>query len=260
MKILVFADLHYYGDDMENFHSERKLVQFALPVLDELIKIAAREEVDLVVNLGDIIQDTSSKELDIESLAFMFRRLEEFPCPCYNLLGNHDLKRVDSAEEIRCLMGEEAARYSIDVGGFHLVFLTTDVMPELGTGRGGSYKTQNLSEESLERLKTDLKNNRLPCLLFTHFPLAEDKDVQDECAYMKNRDAVKEILRNDPNIKAVFSGHQHAPKVLEEDGITHYIVGSPTTCFTGDGIPIGVYRMIETDGEHISITEHHIVL
>ena len=68
------ADFDYYGDDMESFHSERKLVQFALPMLDELIKIAAREEVDLVVNLGDIIQDTSSKDLDIESLAFMFRQ------------------------------------------------------------------------------------------------------------------------------------------------------------------------------------------
>ncbi len=260
MKILVFADLHYYGDDMAGFHSERKLVQFAIPILDELIKIAAREEAALVVNLGDIIQDTSTKELDIECLSYMFRRLEEFHCPCYNILGNHDLKRVDSAEEIRCLMGEEAARFSIDIEGFHLVFLTTDVMPELGTRRGGSYKTQNLSEQSLERLKNDLGKNRLPCLLFTHFPLAENEAVQDECAFMKNRDAVKEIIRNDPNIKAVFSGHQHTPKVLEEDGITHYIVGSPTSCFTGDGIPIGVYSMIETDGDHISITEHHIVL
>ena len=157
-------------------------------------------------------------------------------------------------------MGYETSRYSIDVDGFHLVFLTTDVMPELGTARGGNYKTQTLSAKGLDWLKKDLANNSLPCLLFTHFPLIEHEAVQDQCMYLKNRELVKEVIKKDPNIKAVFSGHQHAPKILEEDGITHYIVGSPTTSLKADGIPIGVYRIIETINENILTTEHRIVL
>lgn len=260
MKILVFADLHYFGGDEKNFMSERKLVKFAIPMLDELIEIAAREEVSVVVNLGDIIQDTNSRERDMECLEYMFEYLKRFKCPCYSVLGNHDLKMMNSTEEVEKIMGYETSRYSVDVEGFHLVFLTTDVMPELGTARGGNYKTQNISDEGLEWLKNDLESNRLPCLLFTHFPLAENEAVQDECMFMKNREAVKEIIKNDNHMKAVFSGHQHTPKVLEENGIKHYIVGSPTTSLEANGIPIGVYRIIETIADDIIATEHHIVL
>jgi len=92
------------------------------------------------------------------------------------------------------------------------------------------------------------------------FPLVDHEAVQDQCMYLKNRVLVKEVIKKDPNMKAVFSGHQHAPRILEEDGITHYIVGSSTTSPEADGTPIGVYRIIETVNEDIITTEHHIVL
>ena len=149
MKILVFADLHYYGGDISQFNSEYKMVEFAVPMLEQLIETASREDVSLVVNLGDIIQDTDNKERDLECLRFMFEYLEKFRCPCYSVLGNHDLRMMDSTEEVEKIIGYEASRYSIDIEGFHLVFLTTDVFPELGTDRGGSCKTRILSEEGL---------------------------------------------------------------------------------------------------------------
>lgn len=260
MKILVFADLHYFGGEEKRFNTEQKLVQFAIPMLDKLIETAAREEVSLTVNLGDIIQDTNNKELDIKCLDYMFRYLKKFNCPCYSVLGNHDLKMMDSTADVEKIMGYEASRYSVDVEGFHLVFLTTDVIPELGIKRGGSYKTQILAPEGLVWLQNDLEKNELPCLIFTHFPLAENENVQDECMFLKNRDEVKKIISNDKNIKAVFSGHQHRPNVIEENGIKHYIVGSPTTSFKGDEIPMGVYQIIETLGDDIKVTEHRIVL
>jgi len=260
MKILIFADLHHYGGDEGSYTSERKLVQFAVPMLDRLIETASSEKVDAVVNLGDIIQDTQNKDKDIESLEYMFGKLKGFECPCYTVLGNHDLKMMESTKEVEQIMGCETSRYSVDADGFHMVFLTTDVFPELGTSRGGSYKTQTLSARGLEWLKNDLENNSLPCLLFTHFPLVEDENVQDECMYMKNREEVKAIINDDKNIKAVFSGHHHTPKVLEENGIKHYVVGSPTASPQANGIPIGIYRIIETFGDNITVTTHNITL
>ena len=260
MKILVFADLHYFGGEEKRFDTQVKLVEFAIPMLDKLIEYAKQEDVSLVVNLGDIIQDTNNKELDIECLDYMFDYLKKFNCPCYSLLGNHDLKMMDSREEVEKIMRCETSRFSVDVDGFHLVFLTTDVMPELGIKRGGSYKTQILSAQGVEWLKNDLENNSLPCLIFTHFPIAENEDVQDECMFLKNRDEVKEFICNDKNIRAVFSGHQHRPKVLEENGLKHYIVGSPTTSFEGDGVPMGVFSVIETSGDDIKVYRHSIVL
>ena len=46
MKILVFADLHYFGGTVKTFNTERKLVQFALPMLKALIKVAEEEKVE----------------------------------------------------------------------------------------------------------------------------------------------------------------------------------------------------------------------
>jgi len=250
MKILVFTDLHYFGGDMIRFDSTKKLVQYAEPYLDRFIRIAKQEEIAFAVNLGDIIQDTNDKALDLACLSKMFRRLEEFPCPVYSVLGNHDLKMMDTVAEVEELIGQNRASFSMDQGGYHFVFLSPELHPELGTGRGGSYKTQHIGEDTLSWLSEDLKRNSLPTLIFTHFPLAEDARVQDECMFLKNRDDVKAILRASGCVKAVFVGHQHPPRFVEEDGIPYYIVGSPTTSPKGDGIPIGVYRMIEiTDGE-----------
>ena len=259
MKILVFSDLHYFGGDAENFHSDRKLVQYALPMLEALIGVAKEEGVSLAVNLGDLIQDTGDKARDLSCLSYMLERCNRFPCPCHCVLGNHDMKMIDSMDEIKAITGKPIS-YSIDHEGYHLVFLTTEIRPEMGTGRGGSYKTRHLAESTLQWLSQDLAKNTLPCFVFTHFPLVDDSRVNDACAYMSNRAEVKEILYSTKNVKAVFVGHQHPPRVVEENGLTYYVVGSPTFSPAEDGIPIGVYRMIEADGDRIEIHERHIVL
>ena len=66
---------------------------------------------------------------------------------------------------------------------------------------------------------------------------------------------VKDILLKSGQLKAVFVGHQHTPKFIEENGIPHYIIGSPTASLVEDGIPIGTYLMIETKGNDLIITD-----
>ena len=41
MKLLVFSDLHYFAGDMETaiFNTKKKLVRYALPMLDRLTEI-----------------------------------------------------------------------------------------------------------------------------------------------------------------------------------------------------------------------------
>lgn len=65
MKILVFADVHYYGGNMETaiFSRTKKLVQYALPMLDALReKVCAACAPDICVNLGDIIHHSGYPE------------------------------------------------------------------------------------------------------------------------------------------------------------------------------------------------------
>lgn len=260
MKIVVFADIHYFGGDIQTavFNTDKKLVQYALPLLGKLTDIINDEyAADVCVNLGDLIQDMNDKKKDLECLRFMFENLKKIHCPCYSVLGNHDLKMMDTADEVESIMGC-ASTCSVDINGYHLVFLTTEVRPELGLARGGCYKAQYLSKQTLEWLKNDLAENKLPCLLFTHYGLAEDGDIPDACMFMKNRTDVKEIIRKDKNILAVFSGHQHITKTIEEDGLKYYVLGSLTACSKEPGIPEGVYFEVELSGRSVTVHERHI--
>jgi len=263
MKILAFADIHYFAGDIETaiFNRKIKLVEYALPLLDELTRYSNEEyKPDLCVNLGDVIQDTQKHDEDIEALKFMFSKLSLFDCPSYSVLGNHDLKMMDSTREVEALLGYEHSTYSLDTCGYHLVFLTTEVRPELGLARGGCYKTQYLSERDIEWLRSDLEKNTLPAIIFTHFALAEDESKPDECLFMKNREDVKKIIRGDRNILAVVSGHQHDTKTIVEDGVSYYLLGSMTGSHEVPGRPDGVYFEIELQDGALTITKKNIVL
>lgn len=262
MKIIAMADLHYFGGDIRNavFNTNRKLVRYALPFLDRLIEITNQDRsANLFVNLGDLIQDTQTKEGDLACLAFALGQLKKLRCPCYSVLGNHDLKMMDHIEEVAVLMEHEPT-CAVDIQGYHLVFLTPEIRPELGTARGGCYKAQYLAEATVKWLKEDLEKNKLPCLVFTHYALAEDDSVDDECMFLKNRAAVKEILKKDQNLLAVFSGHIHKSAQYYEDGVSYYLIGSPTDSPNEDGIPEGCYCEIELNGRELTVTARQIKL
>ena len=261
MKIIVFSDLHYFAADVEKaiFDTKKKLVKYSLPMLDKLTeKINSEYKADLAINLGDLIQDTTDHDGDIKALKFIFERLKKINCPCYSVLGNHDLKMMDSVKEVEEIMGHESS-FSVNADGYHLVFLTTEVRPELGTERGGCYKAQYLANETLGWLESDLKQNDLPCLIFTHYALAEDSEVTDECMFIKNRSDVKKILLTDSNVKAVFCGHQHINKELLEDGIKYYVLGSMIADREMTGTPDGVYFEIDLGEEGFTVNRKRIL-
>lgn len=81
-----------------------------------------------------------------------------------------------------------------------------------------------------------------------------------ETALLGNRKELKEILKSDKNLLAVFSGHQHWTKKIIEDGIPYYVVGSMTEYISNDGVPDGVYFIVEFDGEKLYVIEKHIRL
>ena len=262
MKIIVFSDVHYFAGDLSTaiFNKNKKLVAYALPLLDKLRECAKEEfNADFCVNLGDTIQDTTTHDGDIEALKFMFDRLRTFPIPVYTVLGNHDLKMMNTVEEVEELLGYKST-YSFDTGGWHFVFLTTEIRCELGTERGGCYKAQYLAEDTLKWLSDDLKNNTLPVVVFTHYGVAEDLEIEDGCMFMKNRAALKAILEADKNVKAVFCGHQHITKTHSENGLKYYNIGSMISCIKVAGIPDAVYYEVELGDGELKAIEKQIEL
>ena len=270
MKILIFSDLHYAPERPINNGSkiERKLIEYAEPILDKLTnKINNEIKPDLVLNLGDLVEDFNDHDKDIENLKYIWGKFQRINPTFYSCIGNHDLRSMTSRKEVEKIMGYPHSTFSFDKDGLHVVILGTYVNNEMGTAEGGIFKTQFISEEDMNWLREDLDKNQLPCIVCVHFGVAEDDmkgnwwfESCPETALLGNRKELKQILKNDNNVLAVFSGHQHWTKTIIEDKMKYFVVGSMTENINNDGIPDGVYFVIDFDGKDIKVSEEHIRL
>ncbi len=258
MKLIIFSDLHYYGGDRATaiFGKSKKLTQYAPAMLEQLIaKVNNEYKPDAVVNLGDSIQDANNHDADAEGLAFIAKKMKEFDCPCYTVLGNHDMKMFESKDEIAAIFGYEKFTYSLDLAGYHLVFMTNDLKPELGTAGGGTVKTHAMAEEDIAWLREDLQKNDKPCILFTHYTFVGDV-WKSPYAVVKNKEELLEIMDADENLLAVFSGHTHKAYYERREGTEFHILGSPTADLTECGTPDAVYYEVDVCGREVKVTEH----
>lgn len=253
MKIIVFADIHYFAGTREQYKSTTKLVHHGLPVFKALIKkINEEHKPDFCVNLGDSIQDLNDKQKDLAALKEVSRLTDTIECPCYTIFGNHDLKMMDTVSEVEALFVGKKSTFSFDKDGYHFIFLTTEIRSELGLERGGGYKAWYLSQSDMEWLREDLAKNDLPYMIFAHYPLAEDSTV-DDCFLMKNRDEIKQMLKGDKNLLAVMAGHQHSNQTYLEDNVLHINLGSTITCRLENGIPEGTYAEIILENGNMTV-------
>lgn len=269
MKFIIFSDIHYAAKKPVNSGNiiDRKLTQYALPLIENLIDEINKIKPDMVVNLGDLIEDSGDKNTDLKDLKTIWERLQRINAPFYSIIGNHDLRAMDSRKEIEEIIGYKNATFSIDCNRYHFIFLSPEVNNQVGIAAGGILRTQHLTNKDMDWLVKDLMSNNLPCIVFCHFGLAED-DMKGnwwfgnnpETAFWANRNEIKKILKQDKNLIAVFSGHQHWTKSLKEDGINYHIVGSITEDINENRIPDGIYFEVDLTDKNLKITKHNIRL
>lgn len=266
-KMIIFSDIHYLDKrpDILDFNLSRKLTQYSIEIIDKLISKINEDKPDISICLGDLIEDTFNHNKDIINYTYIWNKLKSIQIPFYSVIGNHDLRTMNSRKELEKIMGYENATLSFNLNDYHFIILTTDIREDLGGDDGGIYKAQCMSEKEINWLKEDLAKNELPCIIFTHFGLAEDEQIgnywfekEPESALMSNRKEIKDIIKFDNNVIAIFNGHQHWSKQLKEDGKNYYVVGSLTDNVNMTGIPDGVYFKVELEDRNVKIIEEHI--
>ncbi len=270
-KIVIFSDLHYAPEIPVNNGSEigRKLVEKSLPIFENLLyKINNEIKPDIVFNLGDVIEDFNDKEKDKQNYSFILNKLKQLNCPFYSATGNHDLRSMDSREELEELMGYEHSTFSLDFNGYHFIVLGLELNNNQSNVFGGILKANRVSKEDLIWLENDLKHNKLPCIIFSHYSVASD-DMKGnywfgrgnaERGVLGNSKEIKDILKKDKNLIAVFSGHQHWTKFHIEDGVNYYVIGSLSENINNNGIPDGVYFEVDLKDKNITIAEKRITI
>lgn len=266
-KLIIFSDIHYLEKRPKVLDNNlsRKLTQFSIPIIDKIIDEINTYNPDMCVCLGDLIEDTFDHNKDITNFTYIWNKLKKINAPFYSVLGNHDLRTMNSRKELEKIMKIENATFSFNLKDYHFIILTSDIREDLGGKDGGIYKTQCISEDEIDWLKKDLSKNKLPCIIFTHFGLAEDKQIDNywfsnkpQDGLLSNRNIIKEIINSDNNVIAVFSGHQHWTKQLREDKINYYVVGSLVENIDMLGIPNGIYLKVDLEDKNVKINEEYI--
>lgn len=263
-KMVIFSDVHYAG---ENPIDLKKLRQYSLPIVDTITKLCnTKIKPDLVFCLGDLIDDNAEKLEDAKKIKQVLDHIQKLSMPSYTLTGNHDLRPYDSRLELEKLVGYNFGSYSFDKCGYHFVVLNLEVCDSTLNDAYGIARTHYLSNNDLEWLAQNLKHTTLPTIIVSHYSIAHEDMTGNRWfenapldVSFKNNDAILDIIK-DKNVIALFNGHEHWTKNMVENDNQFYTIGSIVENIKNQGIPDGVYYVVELENNNIKVAEKHIVL
>ncbi len=200
---------------------QERIIKRKIATIDE---IGSWTDVGAVVLTGDIVAETAvQKEYDF--IKSYFDRIRQ---PIIPVTGNHEFRYLDEKssagklvvstpeiqrvklEKFKSFWGLSSLWYSKDIGGWHMVFLSTEgpLPVELGT-------------EQLEWFKTDLKMNAdKPTVVFFHGPLMDTllsykKKINTPRTAAMPADEIERILGENRQVRLWISGHTHTPPTNE---------------------------------------------
>ena len=215
MKLGLFADSHYCNKD---YISNRR-PKLSYDKIQQAMEHFKRNDVDLVVCLGDLVDDCESKEENIKQIKHLCEMIYSYKIPFYSLMGNHDYQNF-TREEFNLYTNGAYPPFVCEKGNNTLVFLDCNY-----DQNGNVYKTNeidwtdaNLPKEQLAKLEAILKEKKNVCI-FAHQNL--DNTV-DKCHIVKNANEIREIIKNSKTIRIVIQGHFHDGKDSVIDGVDYH--------------------------------------
>ena len=206
LRIGFLTDVHF-GPEAHFEGKLRKLSHRA----EELSRAVVRElreveKPDVVVNLGDVIED-ASRERDLENYRRFVDVLGALDCPVLHVAGNHDSINL-SDDDLRALWKHDGPlHYSRDIGGVHLTVLRSVEHKDVAV---------HLPSEQLEWLEADLASASAPVIVLVHHPLSEMNLDENRwfaraphiCRVAERRRA-RAIIEASGKVRCVVNGHVH---------------------------------------------------
>ena len=163
MRFALISDVHL-GPRASHHGKLRKLTDQSEDLIRAFVRRMKGElQPDLVINLGDVIEDESAEQ-DRARYAHFVSMLAEIGKPVLHVAGNHDTINL-TTEEVAGMWGAgTGVTYSRDVDGFHFAVLRTI------EHRGERIE---LPQEQVDWLAEDLAKTSLPSIVLMHHPASE---------------------------------------------------------------------------------------
>lgn len=205
MRFALITDVHF---GPRTFHQGklRKMSDQAEPLTRRFVDQMNRvERPDLVVNLGDVVEDQSAEQ-DRRGYAQFLEILSQLEAPVVSVAGNHDQVNLSDAD-LAALWGRSGPLdYAFDLGDYHFLVLKTSE----GAGE------VHLSRAGLEHARRDLAQTRRPTVVLMHHPASDQRVTGNRwferaahlCHVIERRE-LRAILEESGKVLAVFNGHVH---------------------------------------------------
>lgn len=255
MRFALISDVHF-GPRASHQGKLRKLTDQSEDLVRAFVRRMQDEvEPDLVINLGDVIEDESAGP-DRERYARFVSMLAEIGKPVLHVAGNHDTINL-TAEEIAGIWGAgTGVTYSRDVDGFHFAVLRTI------EHRGERIE---LPQDQIDWLAEDLAKTSLPCIVLMHHP-ASDMRLEGNRWFEKaphlcrvvERRAVRQVIEQSGKVLAVFNGHVHWNHLDIVAGIPYITLQSLIENLDDDapGRAAAAYAVCDIDDRRLVIHVH----
>lgn len=206
MRFALISDVHF-GEPVLHEGKLRKLTHEAEPlVADFVARMQNEHRPELVVNLGDVIED-ENRELDLSRYGRFVELVERAAPRTLHVAGNHDQAYL-SDDDLRGLWRHAGPlHYSTDHGGYHFAVLRTIEYTDVAI---------RLPEEQITWLKADLAATKLPSVVLMHHPASEMVldgnrwfEARPHVCRVAERRKLRSVIEAAGNVVAVFNGHVH---------------------------------------------------
>jgi len=237
---------------------QRKLSNLSEELLEEYVnKMNTLVQPDFVINLGDVIEDISNKNIDIKNYKKGIKILQKLKMPLYHAIGNHDLRTL-TEEDIKNILGYNELYYSFDYQDWTFIGLFSQIIGN-HTVDITDIKTV-IPQKQLKWLKNTLAKTNKKTIIFLHYSLA-DQDLKDNFwferdkvnALVTNRKEVRKIITQSGKVKAVFNGHLHWNKQTIHNNIPYYTVQSLIENFNNDGLASKSYTLVTLNKNNLKV-------
>jgi len=206
VRFAVITDVHL--GPLAHFEGKlRKLSHEAAALTRDFVqRMNEVEKPDLVVSLGDIVED-ESRDADLARYREYVSILGQLEAAVLHVAGNHDQINL-SEDDLRSLWGHEGPlHYSRDIGGVHFSILNTLETKDVCV---------RLPDEQLAWLERDLAAAPGPVVVVTHHP-ASDQDLVGNRWFEKaphicrvaERKKLRAIVEASGKVVLVVNGHAH---------------------------------------------------
>jgi 3',5'-cyclic AMP phosphodiesterase CpdA len=255
MRFALITDVHF-GPRAFHEGKLRKLTDRAGELCQRFVeRMNTQERPDLVVNLGDVIED-ESRARDLANYGQFVEILSGLEARVAHVAGNHDQVNL-SAQDLGELWGHAGElHYSFDCGGFHFLVLRTHEVKDTAV---------YLPAEQLTFAERDLAGTSLPTLVLMHHPASEQRlegnrwfERAPHLCRVVERGALRRVLEASGKVLAVFNGHVHWNHLDVIAGIPYVTVQSLIENLDDDapGRPAAAFAVCDIDERRLLVSVH----